>query len=198
MKRKYKLLLIAVAAPAIAYITYKQFLKVNPNPAFEIGQKLDSLDGVFVYYNGGVGHIGERNLGPDGYNIGLKYQCVEFAKRYYYEFYKHKMPDSYGNAKDFFDEAIEDGQVNAKRALLQFKNPSRSKPEKGDFLIFGGHGGNPYGHVVIVSAVTENEIEIIQQNPGPFAPSRVKYSLNRQNGLFNIAHEGILGRLRMP
>jgi surface antigen len=198
MKRKYKILLITVVVTVAAYITYKQVLKINPNPAYEIGQKLDSLDGVFVYYNGGVGHIGERNLAADGYNIGLKYQCVEFAKRYYYEHYKHKMPDSYGNAKDFFDEAVDDGKVNGKRALLQFKNPSKSKPKKGDLLVFGGHGGNPYGHVAIISEVAETEVEIIQQNPGPFAPSRVKYSLKQVNGLFNIGHEGILGRLRIP
>jgi len=48
-----------------------------------------------VYYNGSVGHVSGRNLVPDGYNPGLKYQCVEFVKRYYYQHLNHKIPDSY-------------------------------------------------------------------------------------------------------
>ncbi len=77
--------------------------RINLNPNFEIGQKVDSLNGVVVYYNGGVNHVADRNVTKDGYNLGLKYQCVEFVKRYYYEYFHHKMPDNYGNAKDFFD-----------------------------------------------------------------------------------------------
>lgn len=50
------------------------------------------------------------------YNIGLKYQCVKFVKRYYYEHLNHKMPDSYGHEKDFFDNTIADGQLNKKQA----------------------------------------------------------------------------------
>ncbi|MCE3227878.1 MAG: domain containing protein [Bacteroidetes bacterium] len=198
MKRKHKLLIITIIVLIAAYFTYKQALQINPNPKYEVGQKLDSLNGVYVYYNGGVGHTGDRNLGPDGYNVGLKYQCVEFAKRYYYEHYKHKMPDSYGNAKDFFDDSIEDGKINAKRGLLQYKNPSKSKPQTGDLLVFGGHVRNQYGHVAIISNVTENSVEIIQQNPGPFAFPRATYALLLKNGKFNIGHDGILGRLRMP
>jgi surface antigen len=198
MTRKNKVIVVTIIAVSVAYFIYKQALKVNPNPEYVVGQKLDSLNGVYVYYNGGVGHIGNRNLSKDGYNIGLKYQCVEFVKRYYYEYYKHKMPDSYGNAKDFFDETLSDGTLNIKRGLRQFKNPGKTKPQTGDLLVFGGHSGNPYGHVAIISDVTNDAVEIIQQNPGPFAPSRTRYALEIKNGNFNIAHEGILGRLRIP
>ncbi|MFN6047371.1 MAG: hypothetical protein ACK45C_05080, partial [Bacteroidota bacterium] len=64
-----------------------------------IGDKLDSFNNVYVYYNGSISHVLERNISKDGYNLGLKFQCVEFVKRYYYQYYKHKMPDSYGHAK---------------------------------------------------------------------------------------------------
>ena len=70
--------------------------------SMEIGDKVDSLNGVFVYYNHSVGNVSGRNTTADGYNLGLKYQCVEFVKRYYYENLNHKMPNSYGHAKDFF------------------------------------------------------------------------------------------------
>jgi surface antigen len=168
----------------------------NPNPSMAIGQKVDSLNGVYVYYNGGIGNVKERNTTIDGYNIGLKYQCVEFVKRYYYEHYKHKMPDSYGNAKDFFDRAIQDGKLNRQRDLIQFTNPSQSKPCIGDLVIMDGHSGNPYGHVVIISKVNENAIEIIQQNPGPFAPSRVEFGLDNSDGKWHIDNGRLLGWLR--
>lgn len=58
--------------------------------SYEWGGKVDSLHGVYVYYNGAVGNVKDRNLAPDGYNLGLRYQCVEFVKRYYYEYLDHK------------------------------------------------------------------------------------------------------------
>ena len=189
--------MIVIVTIILGYILVKLIKKVNPNPKYEVGQALDSLNGVKVYYNGGVGHTGERNVSEDGYNIGLKYQCVEFVKRYYYEFYHHKMPDSYGNAKDFFDQSLKDGQLSEKRNLIQFTNPSKSKPVIGDLVIFDGTAGNPYGHVAIVSNVTSQSIEIIQQNPGPFASSRVIIELDSNSNGFKIQETRLLGWLRM-
>jgi surface antigen len=197
MKRKYKISVITITVLLIAFIVYKKALTINPNPKYEVGQKLDSLNGVYVYYNGGVGHTGERNSGEEGYNIGLKYQCVEFAKRYYYQYYKHKMPDAYGNAKDFFNEKVADGKLNEQRNLLQFTHPSIYKPCIGDLIVFDGHPANKYGHVAIISAVTNNEIEIIQQNPGPFAHSRVKLGLKLERNKYFIERERVLGWLRI-
>ncbi|MCC6370469.1 MAG: CHAP domain-containing protein [Bacteroidia bacterium] len=197
MKVKIKALIVLCVLLISAYFGWKFIKNINPNPNFEVGQKLDSLNGVYVYYNGGISHIGKRNLGEDGYNIGLSYQCVEFAKRYYYQFYKHKMPDTYGNAKDFFDTDVKDGQLNIKRNLLQFSNPSISKPCVGDLLIFNGHPGNPYGHVAIVSNVNDSLVEIIQQNPGPFASSRATMELKHETTHFKLENDGVLGWLRM-
>ena len=126
----------------------------------QVGDVIDRHNGVAVYYNGSVRNINGRNLAPDGYNLGLKYQCVEFVKRYYYEYLHHKMPDTYGNAKDFFNESTADGERNLHRDLLQYTNPSFSKPEADDLLIFNGNRFNPYGHVAIVSKIMENQIEI--------------------------------------
>jgi surface antigen len=169
---------------------------VNLNPSYTIGQPIDSLNGVYVYYNGGASNVSGRNLMADGYNLGLKYQCVEFVKRYYYEYLNHKMPDSYGNAKDFFDLKLKDGQKNKQRDLIQYQNPSQTKPKVGDLLIFKGTIFNKYGHVAIVSKVTDREIEIIQQNPGQFAQSRKTISLNKQGDKWQIKKKRILGWLR--
>ncbi len=181
----------------VGYISFRLIKKVNPNPQFEVGQALDSLNGVIVYYNGGVGHTGARNVAVDGYNIGLTFQCVEFVKRYYYEFYHHKMPDSYGNAKDFFDPSVKDGFMSTKRDLTQYTNPSKTKPRIGDLLVFDATVGNPYGHVAIVSQVIAGGVELIQQNPGPFASSRIILGLDSTKTEFKIEEPRLLGWLRI-
>lgn len=196
MKNKtWKYILIAIIIVSFAGIW--SFKKFNFNNNFSIGQKTDSLNGVFVFYNGGVNHISGRNTTADGYNLGLKYQCVEFVKRYYYEYFNHKMPDSYGHAKDFYNKKLTDGQKNIQRNLIQFSNPSISKPQISDLLIFEGTIFNKYGHVAIISKVFDNEIEVIQQNPGPFAKSREIFQLENVNGKWKINNSRILGWLRM-
>lgn len=173
--------------------TFKNF---NFNSDFEVGQKIDDLNGVSVFYNGGVGNVTERNTTTDGYNLGLKYQCVEFVKRYYYEHLSHKMPDSYGNAKDFFDKTLKDGQKNKQRNLIQYTNHSQTKPNADDLLIFEGTVFNKYGHVAIISKVTDDKVEIIQQNPGPYGQSRETYDLEFKNDKWTIENDRVLGWLR--
>jgi len=162
----------------------------------EQGVAIDSLNGVYVYYNGPISHVAGRNLSADGYNLGLKYQCVEFVKRYYYEYYKHKMPDSYGHAVSFFEADLKDGAFNARRNLFQYQNPGACRPETGDLLVYSGTDGNPYGHVAIVSQVMADALEIIQQNPGIGAPSRQRFPLSREGDLYRIGNGRILGWLR--
>lgn len=140
----------------------------------EIGAEIDSFNGVAVYYNGPIANVSGRTVGSDGYNIGQKYQCVEFVKRYYYEALKHKMPDPWGHAKTFYDQAIKDGEFNKARGLRQYANGGGAKPAVSDLLVFGGVG---YGHVAIVSEVGPGYIEMVQQNPGPYEPSRERLPL---------------------
>ena len=160
----------------------------------EEGSKMDSLNGVYVYYNGSIGNVSGRNLAPDGYNLGLKYQCVEFVKRYYYERLGHSMPNTYGHAKDFFDPSLQDGQFNEERNLIQFTNPSSTKPEENDLIIFSGTVFNRYGHVAIISELKEDKIQVIQQNVG--STSRDEFSLEFKNNIWRIVHPGVLGWLR--
>ena len=192
-KRLLYFLLVGVGC----FVVYKGVLRINFNQSYEVGQALDSLNGVVVYYNGAVDHTEGRNTSLDNYNIGIRYQCVEFVKRYYYEHLHHKMPDSYGHAKDFFNEEIPDGQLNKQRNLIQYRNGGVTQPFVDDLVVFAPTVFNSYGHVAIVSGVTENEIEIIQQNPGPFGKSREKFALVKTANGWKIANERILGWLRL-
>jgi hypothetical protein len=194
--KKRKWIIIIIVLLILGFAGFWAFKHFNFNPSYKIGQPIDSLNGVIVYYNGGIDNVSGRNMTADNYNLGLKYQCVEFVKRYYFEYLKHKMPDSYGHAVDFFDKDLKDGEKNKKRDLTQYCNPSKSKPQINDLIIMSGSIANKYGHVVIVSNVTENEIEIIQQNPGPYSKSRETFSLIRQDDKWKIKSDRILGWLR--
>jgi len=193
---KTKFLYILILLSALIFLTFIVFKNINFNSKYKIGQIIDSFNGVSVYYNGGVNQVKERNLSNDGYNIGLKYQCVEFVKRYYYEYLKHKMPDSYGHAKDFFDRGLKDGELNLKRNLVQYKNPSKQTPEINDLIVFKSTIFNRFGHVAIISKVENDYIEIIQQNPGPYGSSRKEISLKMIDSKWKILDKRVLGWLR--
>jgi hypothetical protein len=181
---------LAVAAYAVAS-------HFNPNAHHFVGEQIDDLNGVAIYFNGGVNTPDGRNLSQDGYNIGLRYQCVEFVKRYYFERYDHRMPDSYGHARDFFDKSLPDGTYNAKRGMLQFSNGSGTRPEPDDLVVFRPWLFNRYGHVAIVAAVDAGALEIAQQNPGPFGQSRESYPVTQRDGKWFIEHWRVLGWLRL-
>ena len=101
------------------------FLDIFYSPP-QVGEVIDSFNGINVYYNGDQGNVFGRNLAAGNYNLGLKYQCVEFVKRYYYINYGHKMPYTNGHAKELFDETLPDLKLNHKRDLYQFINGSDS------------------------------------------------------------------------
>ena len=167
-------------------------------PLHAIGAVVDEFHGVKVYYNGTMLHSSGRHLAPDGYNLGIRYQCVEFVKRYYYERFGLEMPDARGNAKDFFDPAVADGALNAKRGLLQYRNGSVRAPRPEDLIVLGPALLNPYGHVAIVSRVDAGSVEVVQQNPGPLVGSRRNFKLLHEAGRWRVDDARVLGWLRLP
>lgn len=171
-------------------------VKVDASPSN--GDVVDQLNGIPVYFNYPIGHSSGQNFAADGYYLGLRYQCVEFVKRYYYGRFKHRMPNARGNAVDYFDANTADGAFNSKRGLLQFHNGSQQGPQPEDILVFGARPGNPYGHIAIISSVGPDSLEIIQQNPGPSRRSRMTLSLSRLDSGITVQNPRVLGWLRLP
>ncbi len=136
--------------------------RINFNTKPTPGEPVDELDGVTVYYKGAVSHTQGRHLTTDGYNQGLRYQCVEFVKRYYYEHYGYRIPDTYGHARSFFDPSVAHGQWNSRRGLYQYRNQGTEKPRKGDLLVWCASVSNLYRHVAIAASVGENSVEVVQ------------------------------------
>lgn len=163
---------------------------------FKRGEVIDSFNNVPVYYNGeDFTNVSGRNTTADGYNLGLKYQCVEFVKRYYHNHYGHKMPNTYGHAKEFFDPSLPDVAFNYDRGLMQYRNIRYEAPMVGDLLVYDGHGSNPFGHVGIISEVSDSYVEYISQNVGEKTRQRIK--LVEFQGIYTIADYDVLGWLRM-
>lgn len=153
-----------------------------------IGKKIDSYKNVNVYYNGIIytRAYGE-NYSNDGYFYGQKWQCVEFVKRFYFMAKNHRMPDVWGNAKDFFDDKLPQGELNNQRGLIQYKNGGNVKPAPDDLIVFTD---TKFGHVAIVTKVTSDNIEVIQQNI--YGHPRQLYKLTEENGKY------IVGDKRKP
>jgi hypothetical protein len=119
---------------------------------------------------------------------------VEFIKRFYYQAKGHKMPDVMGHAKSFFDESLSDGALNPRRGLVQYWNGSTNRPGPDDLMVFTD---TKFGHVAIVTTVTENSLAVIQQNilSGP----RRHFSLVTSNGhYFVTSPRRPAGWLRKP
>lgn len=156
--------------------------KCSPVVSEEIGAEIDSYKGVKVYNNGKdyVKDYG-KNYSKDGYYYGLKWQCVEYIKRFYYDAKGHKMPDLLGHAKDFFDEAVKQGELNEKRNLVQYRNGDSIKPQPDDLIVFTD---TYYGHVAIVTEVNDKDIEIIQQNI--YGKTREKLKLTIKDGKYTV------------
>lgn len=185
-KIQFSVLLIFITASVILFNFYK---KEKPLP----GEAIDSFNGVEVYYNGNWKNSFGRNTSADGYNLGIKYQCVEFVKRYYYEYYHHEMPNPWGNAVDFFFPNLNDGEFNIERGLFQYKNGSTNKPKVGDIVVFNSTKFNSFGHVAIISKVHKKYIEVVQQNMN--TKTREKFKIVFNNGSYHISHKNILGWL---
>jgi len=192
---KKKTILLIIIFPILIGLGIGGFILFRTEDPFEqpFGTQIDSYNGVIVYYNGFNGHAKSRSLSKDGYNFGHKYECVEFVKRYYYIRLHHKMPDSYGHACSFYRKGLKDGQRNVQRNLIQYSNPGMTKPQVDDLIVFPGNRYNSYGHVAIISKVTDNEIEVVQQNTG--FGSRSTFGLKKTGNWWKI-NINALGWLR--
>jgi surface antigen len=161
----------------------------------QVGRVLDDYRGVAVYDNGLLFFRSHgRHYSADGYYYGQKWQCVEYVKRFYHQAKGHKMPDVWGHARDYFQEALSDGALNPRRGLVQYHNGASAKPQPDDLLVFTD---TTYGHVAIVRAVGDDSLEVVQQNI--LGKPRQRFALVASNSCwFVTAPREPAGWLRLP
>jgi len=149
------------------------------------GDPLGSFNGVTAYYNDGFNSCEkDRHMSSDMYSYGMKWQCVEYVRRYYKDVFNHEM-NQWGNANDYFRNSLDNGSYNTERGLVQYDNGMR-KPKVHDIIVWAGK----YGHIAIVTAVDDNYVYIIAQNVGKQCKDRLKLEGNMISPGSNI--KGIL------
>ena len=164
----------------------------------ECGSELAQANGIPIYSNGTglsscVEEENRRHTDQSGYSYGLKWQCVEFVRRYYKEYLNHTMPEQWGNAADYFKEDVRHGELNKERGLVQYRNNSPEQPRIDDILVFPKMAEG-LGHVAIVTEVRDNSIIVAQQNAHP---SIASFKITEQAGIWSIAND-CAGFLRKP
>jgi surface antigen len=158
----------------------------------EVGKVTDTYQGISIYNNGQDSSI-EHGISKskDGYVYGYKWQCVEFVNRFYHDKLGINISGG-GNAKDYFDSKINNGELNNTRMLLQFKNGEGDKPKVNDIIVFNI---GQYGHLGIVSKVGDDYIEIVQQNVHGKSRDNLYITYKDDKPIIG-AGRGVLGWLR--
>jgi len=135
------------------------FQKVDAAEPF--GTSLGNFNGIIAYSNCSTSctacnnNCSSYNYANDGKYLGIKWQCVEFVRRYYYLIYGLDLASSYrGDAKYWYDNASTMG-------LDKYPNGSSKAPQIGDILV---SNGDQYGHIAIIKSVSNNQVCTIQQN----------------------------------
>ena len=158
----------------------------------QIGEIIDSYNGVEVYFNSIPFTTKGENFSEDGYYYGEKYQALEFVKRYYFEVFNHRLEDI-KDVKELYNHNLKDGEFNRLTMLTQYSNPSNHPIKEGDILVFKPNFYNSDGHVAIISKVSEDKIEIVQQNC--WKSTRKELKLESRENKWYIADEKVVGRL---
>ncbi len=163
------------------------------------GDEVGEVNGVKSFYNHNFwNEEGYRNTAKDGYDYGLKWHCVEFIRRYYHDVLGHDFSTK-GHAHSYFSDTTPDGEKNAERGLVQFRNGSSMSPSVNDLLVFEKHSANSsVGHVAIVIDVSETSITVAQQNVGTAFTQSFAFRKAKNNSTWYLesSEAAILGWLR--
>ncbi len=133
-------------------------ITITITPSF--GSNLGEFNGVAAYSNGNTSYVCPWEKDPscknyvNGEYTGIKWQCVEYVRRYYLVVYGMNLYVGYMDAKDFYDNVSTMG-------LESYSNGGSISPQVGDILV---SDGGDTGHVAIVQSVSDEEVCTIQQN----------------------------------
>jgi hypothetical protein len=123
------------------------------------GLELGNNEGVIGYSNCRDDHYSDQTLINEHYKIpsGLKWQCVEYARRYYQEKFATTFHDVEG-ASDIWDlEFVWNLRENKTHSFISCPNKiSNRSPEVHDVIIYQKSNHLPYGHVAVVVDVDKD------------------------------------------
>ena len=131
--------------------------------------------GVVAYVNKGP-HKGEKNY-VKGQYTGLKWECVEYARRWFIQMRGITFEDV-ATAEDLWKLKT----AQKKSEILAFTNGKsengKRMPPVGALLIYRKTNKDPYGHVAVVVNVNRVTVDVAEQN----------YSLKKWKGYSRRVH----------
>ena len=147
-----------------------------------------SVDGVTAYSNGNDSIISSESNYFHGFYSGLKWQCVEYSRRWLLSRANFTF-ESIDGAKDLWTQVkfIENVWTKKKRKLIHHRNGATSRPMNDSLLIYPIQKQMPFGHVAVIHQVLPAAIRIGEQN-FDFFPWTQRYAreipLKHINGRF--------------
>jgi len=140
---------------------------------YPFGTVLGTTDGVPAYSNGGSNIISKENnyVSVDGVMVftGLRWQCVEYARRYLVQVFKVTF-DSVANAAEIWNLttwwSVNGGNQTTTVPVTSHINAASSMPpQRGSLLIWAaGTDIGPYGHVAVVVKTNTTALFITEEN----------------------------------
>ncbi|MBK8880144.1 MAG: T9SS type A sorting domain-containing protein [Haliscomenobacter sp.] len=149
---------IAESAPFSFTITTGSISSSCTGTPQPFGTLLGSFNGIEVYSNGNPDFVSNQYNNTGGIN-GIKWQCVEFARRYMYQIHGQLLPIVDG-AENFITAALPAGlQRYLTNANYEF--PVGTPIKVGDAVV--SDVGRD-GHIAIVREIGNDYIKVAQQN----------------------------------
>lgn len=106
---------------------------------------------------------GERHV-QDGFFMGFKYQCVEFARRWLY-YRKGLILEDISMAALILDcTRVLDAATAKPVRMVAVKNNGMEKPVEDALLIFPQSVASPWGHVAVITHVEQDCVYVADQN----------------------------------
>jgi glutathionylspermidine amidase/synthetase len=120
---------------------------------------------VAAYSNGNDSYYSNESSYLYGIYMGLKWQCVEYARRWTF-LRKSSLFESVQGADDMWNQLKYVQRVTDKQKfpLIRHSNGSPNPPINGSYLIYPIQNDMPFGHVAVIVQVLPNAIRIAEQN----------------------------------
>lgn len=187
LKRNVLLLLSSAVLGLALLVMIPAVLAAQP-----FGVYLGQVNQVAAYSNGSVNTNSNTNNFVNGIKTGLKWQCVEYVRRYFLSVFNTDLASKYlGNANTWYTNA-------ATMGLEQYPNGGTTPPQVGDILCSTGPSSS--GHIAIIKRITGNKIFTAQQNFNNDSTDLDKpLTLTVSNGTYTVSgYAGIQGWLHKP
>jgi glutathionylspermidine amidase/synthetase len=187
--------LVSLGLILIYILTYKKELS--------FGKRLGNIDNVWVYSSFHKKELNKYSqlesvyIVPPGLKSGLKWECVEFVRRYL--ILTHNVTFRHVDfAYEIFNLDCFTSTINRKKVRINKIINGMNRPKKGSIIIWDRHvTRDNTGHVAIVVRKTHNKIFIAEQNWDNISWNGKNYSriLPIYNNFINDPH--IIGWIDM-